>query len=381
VEADEACIKAIGAFRAAARRQELAPVYVTRAEAACVRGDAASALEFCGEALTARMLGEDATIRATVGLDAAAVLLRLDAREAPEAEEEAKAAASDSVALLHQRDYRFLLRTKAASFAQLREPMRRWGLGTSLFAAGPAPSSLRIELLGGLRVFFGSEPLKGDAWKRRRARDIFAYLVSLGGRAVPRSRLVDLYWPETEADAAHDNLRVTVSAIRRAVGDVVRFESNGYHFAAPPNTYVDVEVFDAHVDAARHALVRGDAAEALSRYTAAAELYGGEFLEGMDDGNWQWRERDRLRAAYLEALRAVAANAGSAGATRRGAIDRILEAAPFDLEAVRMRLADLLGEARAGEARREFEQWQARYRATVGTEPPDVWPQGSFPGP
>ena len=50
-----------------------------------------------------------------------------------------------------------------------------------------------------------------ESWKRRKARDIFAYLVTSRGRSVPRSRLADLYWPELDADAANDNLRVTIS--------------------------------------------------------------------------------------------------------------------------------------------------------------------------
>lgn len=373
-EADELCVKAAATLRAARRRQALAAVLVTRAEAAFGRGDAADAFTLAGEALAAARDGEDAALRAGAGLDAAALLALVAASGIDEADAVAQTAAADAIGLLHQRDYRFLLRTKARAFAALRDHMRRWEIGVALIPEAAPAAALRVELLGGLRVFLGEEPLKVDAWKRRKARDIFAYLISLRGRPVSRARLIDTYWPDADADAAHDNLRVTISAIRKAVGDVVKFEANGYRFAAPPRTVVDTELFDDHVDAARQAAAAGDVPGARRRYLAATELYRGEFLEGMDDGGWQWRERERLRAACLEGLRFLVKDPGLDSNAHSGALDRILEVAPFDLDAVRMRLQGLVDEARVAEARREHEDWTARYLQAVGAEPPDVWP-------
>jgi DNA-binding SARP family transcriptional activator len=198
--------------------------------------------------------------------------------------------------------------------------------------------------------------------------------VSLRGRGVPRARLIDLYWPETDADAAHDNLRVTISAIRKAVGDVVKFESNGYRFVPLPNTIVDAELFDEHIESARQALASGAHDSVRHGFISAIDLYRGEFLEGIEDGGWQWRERERLRAACLEALRWLAADRGGDANLRRLALERLLDVAPFDINAVRMRLELMAAEMRHAEARRDYEEWKARYRATIGADPPEVWP-------
>jgi ATP/maltotriose-dependent transcriptional regulator MalT/DNA-binding SARP family transcriptional activator len=378
-EADELCAKAIGLMRTAGRGRHVAPILLTRAACAIERHEFERGATLTFEAIALLDACLDAVMTASGKLDAAALLVRVAAAltgdESREIDRRAQEAATGAIALLHQRDYRFLLRTRARAFTDLQDHLRRWKIGQGLMPdAVRPPASMRIELLGGLRVFVGSDPLPPDAWKRRKARDIFAYLVSLRGRGVPRARLIDLYWPETDADAAHDNLRVTISAIRKAVGDVVKFESNGYRFVPLPNTIVDAELFDEHIESARQALASGAHDSVRHGFISAIDLYRGEFLEGIEDGGWQWRERERLRAACLEALRWLAADRGGDANLRRLALERLLDVAPFDINAVRMRLELMAAEMRHAEARRDYEEWKARYRATIGADPPEVWP-------
>ncbi|MBD5653682.1 MAG: hypothetical protein IAI50_00695, partial [Candidatus Eremiobacteraeota bacterium] len=377
-EADECCAKALGLIRDSASRQQVASVLVTRVECAIADRAQQRAFRLAIEALGAAGQGPDAVATASTNLDLAAALVRLapalETSDRDAADRYAAAAAATAVALLHQRDYRFLLRTKARAFAALGEALRRWKIGQGLVPdAPPVAEHLRIEFLGGLRVYVGARELPADAWKRRKARDIFAYLVSLRGRSVARARLIDTYWPEVDADAAHDNLRVTISAIRKAVGDVVKFEANGYRFVAPPGATVDTALFDERVEAARQALAHGIPEHARRSYAAAVELYRGEFLDGIEDGGWQWRERERLRAACLEALRWLAAEARTDGASRHQVLDRLLEIAPFDIDAVRRRLDLMVADRRIAEARRDYDEWRGRYVSVVGADPPDVW--------
>jgi DNA-binding SARP family transcriptional activator len=230
-------------------------------------------------------------------------------------------------------------------------------------------------MIGTFRVFFNGKDVPPDAWKRRKALDILAYLISQRGRGVPRERLIDLYWPESDADGAHDSLRVTITAIRKVIGDAIKYEANTYRLTAPPNAIIDVDVFDTHLERARQADAQGDHAEARLSYQAAVNLYRGDFLEGMQEGGWQWRERERLRAACIEALRWLANDRGAASdaAGQRLVVERLLEVAPFDLTAVKTRLDALSSEMRVSEARRDYQEWRARYKAAVGAEAPDIW--------
>lgn len=384
-ESDEWCTKAVAPFRSAARHQQLAPILVTRAEIALLRADAATAFTLCDEAISEAGRGANALLQAETCLAAADVLVRCAAHQngadAARADQRAAEAATTAIALLHQRDYRFMLRTKAAAFAHLHDHLRRWGIGSGVLgdiqSEVPAAASLRIEMLGSLRVFVNGREILPEAWKRRKALDIFSYLVAQRGRAVPRARLIDTYWPESDADAAHDSLRVTITAIRKAIGDVIRYENNAYRFVAPPQTSLDVEIFDEHIEHAQASDAQGDAEQARRRYEAATDMYRGDFLEDMQEGGWQWRERERLRAACIEALRWIARDRAAASdhVAQRLAVERILEVAPFDLEAVKIRLDSLAREMRLTEAKRDYEQWRARYRAAVGAEAPQIWHQ------
>ncbi len=381
-DADTLCARAIAVFRGAGRRQQVAPILLTRAGCALAVGDARLAANLAREAIASSADGPNALFHASVCLDAAPVLTRcaaeLNSADAADCDRDASQAVTTAVAIIHQRDYRFLLRTKAAAFEQLLPHMRRWRVGSGLIPdikSDAAVAPMRIEMLGQFRVSVVGEPIPPEAWKRRRALEIFAYLVECAGAGVSRSRLIDLYWPESDADAAHDSLRVTITAIRKAIGDVIKYEANAYKFIAPPGTTVDVQEFKAHIDAARLADGSGNMAAARTRYQAAVDLFRGEFLEGMQEGGWQWREREQLRAGCLEALRWLAAFARSTGDVRaqRLAVERLLEVAPFELEAVKTRLDALCGESRVAEAKRDYEEWRSRYRTAVGADAPEIW--------
>jgi LuxR family maltose regulon positive regulatory protein len=378
-EADEACAKACAMMRAAKRTQSIAPVLITRAEVAFASRELSRAAGLVDEALALADKGADTVTCASVNLDAAALLVRMmpdvSADERLTLDRVAAAAGATAIGLLHQRDYRFLLRTKGAVFATLREALLRWKIGRGLMPETSTENepALRIELFGGLRVVARGTALPPDVWKRRKARDLFAYLVAMRGRPVPRARLVDLYWPDMEADAGHDSLRVTVSAIRRAVGDVIKSENGAYRFVAPAETVVDVECFEGHIDAARAAKTEGATKVARDSFSAAAEMYRGDFMDGFDDGSWQWRDRERLRAAYIEALRWLARDENADVGTRRSAVDRLLETIPFDVDAVKLHLDLMAMSQPPSDVRRAYEDWKTRYRAAVGPDPPEAW--------
>ncbi|MBD5603966.1 MAG: winged helix-turn-helix domain-containing protein, partial [Candidatus Eremiobacteraeota bacterium] len=347
--------------------QRRAGVLVTQGRALLVAGDAAGALELARGAFALADRGADVLTTATLGLDCAAlvaaVLPLLPDDRTDDARASGREMANAALALIATRTYHFLERTKADALAAAR----------TLASAVTAVPALRVEVFGTMRVFAEGAELDASVWKRRRAREIFAYLVCERGRLVPRSRMIDTFWPDSDADSASDNLRVAISTIRRAVGDVVRYEAGGYRFTPPADTVIDLERFDAALSRARIARDAGDGATARAAYEAAVATYGGDLLDGFDDATWHLRERDRLRDGALEAARAVATDASAAEDVRATAIDRLLDLAPFDVEAMRVRLARLTAARRVGEARSEYERWQKRYADAFGNAPPEFW--------
>jgi len=384
-EADTLARRVAETLRDVGRLQQLAAVLATRAACAAAASELDRALDFAHESIELAPKGADTVAAASTLLDAGAVAIdvaeRTDGALAARARALASNAASAAFAIVHEREYRFLSRTKAEAF-------RKLGAGTRGLADVPSPTrtvrnpggdagaplALRVEMLGGMRVLISGTAVPEGAWKRRRARDLFAYLIRAGAtKPVPRARLIDLFWPDADADSAAESLRVTMSAIRKAVGDVVKFEGHGYRFVAPAGTIVDADLFEGRIEAARDARNAGDESSVRRAYAEAADAYAGDFLDGYDDGDWQWRDRERLRAAAAEALRWIAHDDGSTPAARRRALDRLLEIAPYDVEALRARLSALVDEGRAGDADLEYASWRRRYRIVVGNEAPEIW--------
>ncbi len=353
--AEDLSAQAASLLRRTRRREVWAGLALTRARAALMSGDVERTRFHLVESLREATEQTDDVVFACIALDVAVTYARIGDGESSEA------AASAALACIAEREYGFLRRTKAAAIAELRLARP--------YESNVAP--LRIECFGGFRVFVEGRPVAADAWKRRKARDIFAYLVCRRGKPVARERLADLFWGDVDADAAHDNLRVTISAVRKAVGNVVKYDVNGYRFAPPPGTALDIDAVDEAAAAARAATAASRTADAIASYARIALAYTGDLLDGFLDP-WPQRERERFRGVALEALRAVLERERDP-ATRLTLIDRVLDIAPFDVAAVRERLDALAADARLPDARRAYRAWRERYRDSLGDEAPDVW--------
>lgn len=91
--------------------------------------------------------------------------------------------------------------------------------GTGLAGAEPLPvgqpPSIQVYALGPFRVcvdgFFVQE------WPSTKAKKIFKHLVAHAGRPVPKERLMELFWPDSNPDAARNSLNVAVYGVRKTL--------------------------------------------------------------------------------------------------------------------------------------------------------------------
>ena len=105
----------------------------------------------------------------------------------------------------------------------------------------PASSGEQSFAFGSLRLFPSQRLLlDGDKPVRlgSRALDILTVLIEHAGRVVPKEELIARVWPNIFVDES--NLKIQVSALRRAVGDgqggvryIVTVPGRGYEFVAP----------------------------------------------------------------------------------------------------------------------------------------------------
>ncbi len=161
---------------------------------------------------------------------------------------------------------------------------------------------LRVYLLGGLRAYWGRDPL--PPFPTRKTRSLFAYLVTYRGVLHSRDTLAETFWRGMPTARARRNLSSTLWRLRRTVPPgYLQAESEGVGFLPQNACWLDVEAFEQALDRAAGGVERpfcrfGPAATALHQ---AVELYRGDLLEGLYE-DWALVEAERLRERYLWAL-------------------------------------------------------------------------------
>jgi TolB-like protein/DNA-binding SARP family transcriptional activator/Flp pilus assembly protein TadD len=133
----------------------------------------------------------------------------------------------------------------------------------------------------------------------RKAEVLLAYLALTPGIRHPRERLINLLWSDRGEEQARNSLRQCLSAIKKSLGDV-----------ADMVLQVDrttVSLIPELIDIDVHEFERLAAEGGYESLTTAADLYQGEFLEGIsirDAACQEWLdgERGRFKRQFIEIL-------------------------------------------------------------------------------
>jgi DNA-binding SARP family transcriptional activator len=72
------------------------------------------------------------------------------------------------------------------------------------------PEVVRIWLLGGFRVSVRSRSIEASGWRLTKSRNLVKLLALSRGHRMHRGQVMDLFWPDLEADAAANNLHHTL---------------------------------------------------------------------------------------------------------------------------------------------------------------------------
>ncbi len=166
-------------------------------------------------------------------------------------------------------------------------------------AEAPATPTLRVMALGPMRVLQDEQVL--GAWPFARVKELLFYLISQPPRT--KAQLGLALWPDASPAQLRNSLSTTLYHLRRVLGgpDWILFDDDEYRFNRARAYWLDVEAFEARlVQAARLRTSTPDQAIALLQ--AALDLYQGDFVEDLLDGEWFLLRREELRRKYLDAL-------------------------------------------------------------------------------
>jgi DNA-binding SARP family transcriptional activator/Tfp pilus assembly protein PilF len=238
----------------------------------------------------------------------------------------------------------------------------------------PAPPPVvRVFTLGAFRVLVGNRVVEDQAWRRRTARQLFKVLLTRPGRRMTRDEVVELFWPESDTDAAATNLRSTVYAMRRALepsgpapaGEVVFGDHDSVWLGAAPTLWTDCADFEQLVAEAWRS------PDPLPLLEQASRLYAGDYLPDDLYEDWALERRDALKRMWTELqfglAQALEARADVNAALQ--ALERLLQADPCDERGAREQMKLLTRDGRRPEAVRVYQRLVQSLREDLDVGP------------
>lgn len=229
---------------------------------------------------------------------------------------------------------------------------------------------MRIETFGGLTLYRDGVAVTRSRNRSGRVQALLEALVVLGGERVSQERLIDILWPEVDADIGANRLKVTLSRLRN-LGVSDQDEPAPWIFVREGRVGIDPALCSVDSLAFEHALARTIAdPKAIDELRAALEGHHGVFLDGSDSG-WIDAHRERLERRFTDGAAALAARCLAAGRPE-AALPLLTEAHerwPAS-ERVAVELMRLLtAGGLSGEALDVFRQTREALRRDYGVEP------------
>ncbi len=173
-------------------------------------------------------------------------------------------------------------------------------------------AALRVQTLGGFRVWRMGIELVPGVWGREKAIHLFQYLLTQRRQYAHKEQIIDRLWPDIEIDKGDRDFKVALNAVNKALepkreawgeSNFVLRHDLAYGLNMK-NIWFDGEVFELLVQTANDALLEkpADPARATDCFDAAVHIYKGEYLPERLYEDWSSAERERLQLLAFGAM-------------------------------------------------------------------------------
>ncbi len=180
-------------------------------------------------------------------------------------------------------------------------------------AASYETAALRIQTLGGFRVWREGVEVDPTEWGREKAVHLLQFFVTLRRKPLHKEEIIDRLWPDLDSETGNRDFKVALSITLKTLEPdrAPRAQSRfirRYDLAYGLNletAQVDADEFESFVEGGNHALAR-DVVAAIEKYQRAIALYTGEYLPERRYEDWSSAERERLQTLALGTMTALA---------------------------------------------------------------------------
>jgi PAS domain S-box-containing protein len=219
-----------------------------------------------------------------------------------------------------------LITVKDLSVRQIKVKSTQTGVKAAENRSGEPESpamttrNLRVFCLGALNVYNASQQVY--RWRNLRARSVFECLIARRNIPVSKDILMETLWPSFDAEAAANNLKAAIHAIRQILTtmlserrefDPIYCTHGGYMINPDIDMTIDVDEFENLWTQGRSLEKEGNIAGARLAYEKAASIYQGDYLEDEPYEEWTLERREEIKSIYLLILNKLAENAFSNG--------------------------------------------------------------------
>lgn len=170
------------------------------------------------------------------------------------------------------------------------------------------PYPVEIYTLGRFKMIKDGDPVKLSGKTRNRPASLLKVLIAMGGLDVPKEKIIDIIWPETDGDLAHTSLETTLHRLRKLFGDNRCVQHiDGQLSIDPSYCSVDTWTFEHLYNKIEAVWQYGKKNnegmnEAIRLSEKAVSLYQGHFLPADSDCSWSLSKRKKLRNKFIRVV-------------------------------------------------------------------------------
>lgn len=235
------------------------------------------------------------------------------------------------------------------------------------------PWRIKIYAMSGFNIIKDGIPLRFSTKAPRKTIDVLKLLISLGGKDVPESRILDTLWEDSEGDAAHVAFTTILKRLRHMLGfDDAIVLRNGCLTINQRYCWVDALIFMTLIAMAETANSSSSSEKSSIRLLdGAIKLYNARYNISPADNYWSILFYESVKRKYIRAIIKLGAYLEKTGETKK-AIERYrkgIENEPLTEELYTSLLACLLKNGLEGEALALYKSMTKLFKEVLGIEP------------
>lgn len=173
---------------------------------------------------------------------------------------------------------------------------------------------LQVYCFGKFRVVNGAGEVPSTAWKSRKAKTLFQYMIHSRPRGFTNKEiLMELLWPEEDPAITAKRFHVALASLRKilepeiergAPSAFISRVGDSYGIDLGKEGWADLEKFTEEL---RFAGKEKDPERSIVHLLNAESFYGGDFLQDELYSEWCLEARDKYKRDYLQLLKRIAA--------------------------------------------------------------------------